>query len=167
MALVARAKTSTLFFCIINGQKKFPVDRIESLRRTTMAMFLGWTLSNYAFCFNEIIKPPFIRAIKITCFVTNFAMLLGLFTSDNDCTTLESNSRYITTSFTNPVGFGMTSLKMGPSITFCITSTFMRMLGNVARVFSIYQSMTFVALLTFQSTTTTSRVFSSTCFAIF
>jgi hypothetical protein len=54
---------------------------------------------------------------------------------------------------------------MGSSITFYIISTFVKMLENVARVFSIYRNMTFVTLLTFQSTTT-SPISSSTCFAI-
>ncbi len=139
---------------------------MDSLWGMAMVMFLGWTLSNCAFYFNEVVEPLFIRAIKITCFVANFVMLLGLFTLDNDCATLESNSLCTTTSFANLIGFGMTSLTMGSSITFCITSTFVKMLGNVARVFSICRNMSFVGLLTFQSATATSFVYSSTCFTI-
>jgi len=59
----------------------------------------------------------------------------------------------------------MTSLTMGSSNTFCITSTFLRMLGNATKVFSIYRSMTFVNLLIFQFAST-SLVSSSTCSAI-
>lgn len=65
---------------------------MNSLWQTAMVMFLGWTLSNYVFCFNEVVKPLLTRVVRITCFVTNFVMLLGLFMSDNDCTTPKSNS---------------------------------------------------------------------------
>lgn len=166
MALVMRGKMFALFFCITNGQKKLTIDCMDSLWQIAMAMFLGWTLSNCAFYLNEVVEPSFIRAVRITCFGANFTILLGLFTSDNDCATLESNSLCIITSFTNPIRFGMTSFTMGSSITFCITSTFVKMLENVARVFSICRNMTFATLLTFQSTTTTSPISSSTCFAI-
>ncbi len=115
-----------------------------------MAMFLRWTLTNCVFCLDKFVELPFIRAIRIVCFVTNFAMLLGLFTLDNDCTTFESNSFCTTTSFANLVKFGMTSFTMGSSITFSITSTFVRMLGYATMVFSIYRSISFATFLTFQ-----------------
>lgn len=92
MALVMKAKMFALLFCITSGQKKFPIDRMDSLWRIAMAMFLGWTLSNCVFCLNEIVEPSLIRVVRIVCFGANFTMLLGLFTLDNDCATLESNS---------------------------------------------------------------------------
>ncbi len=101
MALVAGAKTSTLFFCIA---KKFLVDHMDSLWWTTMVMFLGWILGNCVFCLNEVVEPLLTRAIRIACFIANFVMLLGLFASDNDCTTHESNFICISASFVNPVG---------------------------------------------------------------
>lgn len=139
---------------------------MHSLWGTAMAMFLGWILGKCVFCFNEIVEPPFTRAIRIACFIANFVMLLGLFTLDNDYTTHESNFLCTSASFANLGGFGMTFLTMGSSSTFRITSTFVRMLGNATKVFSIYWSMTFVNLLTFQFASTTSLVSSSTCFAI-
>lgn len=129
-------------------------------------MFLGWTLSNRVFCLNEDVEPPFTRVVRIACFVTNFTLVFGLFTSNKECTT--PNSRFFSTSasFANPIMSGMTSFTMGSSITFRITSPFVRMLRNATRVFSIDWSMTFVAFLTFWSSTTWSSLSSSTCFAI-
>ncbi len=139
---------------------------MDSPRRTAMAMFLGWILGNYVFCLNEVVEPPLTRAIRIACFITNFVTLLSLFTSNNECITPESSSLCTSASFANLLGFRITSLTMGSSITFCITSTFVRMFGNVTKVFSVYRSMTFANLLTFQFASTTSLVYSSTCFAI-
>lgn len=86
---------------------------MDSLWQPTIAMFLGWILGNYVFCLNEVVEPPLTKAIKIACFIANFVMLLGLFTSNNDCTTHESNFLCTNASFVNPVRFGMTSLTMG------------------------------------------------------
>lgn len=137
---------------------------MDSLWWIVRAKFLGWILGNCVFCLNEVVELT--RAIIITCFIANFLMLLYLFTSNNDCTTHESNFLCTSASFVNPIGFGMTSLTMGSSSTFRITSTFVRMLGNATKVFSIYQSMIFVDLLTFQFASTMSLVSSSTCSAI-
>jgi hypothetical protein len=137
MALVVAARMFTFFFHIANDQRKFPINHMDSLWRTAMATFLGWTLSNCAFYLNENVKPPLIRATRIACFVTNFALVFGLFTSNKECATPDNSSFSISASFANPIRFGMTTFTMGSSITFHNTSLFVRMLGNATRVFSI------------------------------
>jgi len=85
---------STLFFHKTNDQRKFPIDRMDTLHQTAMVMFLEWILSNHVFCLTKVIEPMFIKAIMIACFVTNITLLCGLFTSNKDCTTLDINSLY-------------------------------------------------------------------------
>jgi hypothetical protein len=118
IALVVATIMSTLFFFIANDQRKFPIDHMDSLWQIAMAMFLVWTLSKRAFYLNEDVKPPLIRDVKIACFVTNFALVFSLFTSDKECTTFDSSFFFASASFANPTRFGMTFFTMGSSITF-------------------------------------------------